>query len=73
MKIRQRRLNVERHETQPGARQCVQAVYIKAMDLSWTMSGSTGEVRWRMFQLVWLASTQTAYVNLQGISHLLPK
>lgn len=54
-----------------GARVCGVDVYARVMVRSWTMSVSTGGVRYETLQLAWLVATQIAYGSHLDIS-LLP-
>ena len=66
------KLNGVRHVIKHELKLNMRVVYTKVTEKSLTMSGSTGEVHWRMCQLVSLVVTQTGYGNLHAISHLLP-
>jgi hypothetical protein len=62
--------NVEPIVIVHGVERCVKVVYIKATALSLTTSGSTGEVAWRMCQLVSLVVMQTGLGSHLGIDSL---
>lgn len=62
------KLNGERRVIPPDVKLFVLDAYIRGTTWSLTIEGSTGEVRWRMCQLVWLAGTQIGLGNLPGIN-----
>lgn len=65
------KLSEEKHETKHVLRRNAMAVYVKVTEWSLTMSGSTGEVHYRVSQLAWLVVTRTEFVNHPVINHLL--
>lgn len=58
-------------EIVPDAKLSVKVVYVKVMERSLIMSGSTGLVHWRMCELASLAVQQTAVVNLHDVNRIL--
>lgn len=45
-------------------KQCATVVYVKVTEKSLTTSGSTGQVAYAVYQLVWSVGMRTGYGNL---------
>lgn len=71
MKADLTKLNGACLETLRDVKLSIKVVYINMTEKSLIMSGSTGEVHWRVCQLGWLVATQTVSVNLNVLNHLL--